>query len=55
MWHRYSRDPLAAGPKRLCVVPMLQAAKPGYDSKVFGTHSQPLNPMEAIKPFILYA
>lgn len=30
------------------------AAKPGYNSKVYSAQSQPLSPMEAIKPFIFY-
>lgn len=40
-------------PKRLWVVHRLQAAKPGYESKVCSAQSQPLNPMEAIKAFHL--
>lgn len=48
------RKPHAGRPERLWAVPRLRAAKPGYDSKVYSARSQPLNPMEAIKPFIFY-
>lgn len=48
------RKPHAGRPERLWAVHRLRAAKPGYDSKVYGTRSQPVNPMEAIKPFIFY-
>lgn len=49
------REPHAAGLERLRVVHKLRAAKPGYDSKVYGAQSHSANPMEAIKPFIFYA
>ena len=49
------REHHTARPERLWVVHRLQAAKPGYDSKVCGAQSQLLNPMEAIKAFIFNA
>lgn len=44
----------AGMPRRLWAVHRLQAARPGCDSKVYGTQSWQPNPMAAIKPFIFY-
>lgn len=48
------RKPHAGMPGRLWAVHRLQAADPGYDSKVHSAQSSHRNPMAAIKPFIFY-